>query len=168
MAVPNPEHLFDQADRLVAAPTGPARQVDLRRAVSSAYYGVFHALAAAAADEYVGATKRSEPRYGLAYRSIDHRVVTEVCVEATKAAPSPRYARYVPAEGFGSELQRFAAAVIELQGKRYAADYDPGIVLERADAALTITAGRAAVRRLSAAPADARQAFLALLLFRPR
>lgn len=49
VAILNPDHLFEQADRL-AAPFGPGtiRQVDVRRAISAAYYGVFHAILAAA------------------------------------------------------------------------------------------------------------------------
>ena len=60
MAPLNPEHLFEQAEALVVPPeAGPPRQVDIRRSISAAYYGVSHAIAAAAADEFVGKTKRS-------------------------------------------------------------------------------------------------------------
>ena len=52
VAVLNPDHFFEQADTLMAPPAGAPRQVDLRRAISNAYYGVFHAILAAAADEY--------------------------------------------------------------------------------------------------------------------
>jgi hypothetical protein len=55
MPVLNPDHLFDQAERLVATTAGGApRQADLRRAVSSVYYGLFHAILTAAADLFVG------------------------------------------------------------------------------------------------------------------
>jgi hypothetical protein len=47
----NPDHLFDQADRLIVSTAGPPRQVDLRRAISAAYYGVFHIVATAVADQ---------------------------------------------------------------------------------------------------------------------
>lgn len=69
MAILNPEHLFEQAEKLVIPPSaGPPRQVDVRRAVSASYYGVFHAAAAAEADHFVGVTKRSTSQYGLVYR----------------------------------------------------------------------------------------------------
>jgi len=65
LAILNPEHLFEQAENLVAPPeAGPPRQVDVRRAISAAYYGVFHATAAAAPDQFVGVTKRATSQYG--------------------------------------------------------------------------------------------------------
>jgi hypothetical protein len=50
VAILNPDHLFEQANRL-AVPFGPGsiRQVDVRRAISAAYYGLFHAVLTAAA-----------------------------------------------------------------------------------------------------------------------
>jgi hypothetical protein len=42
MAILNPEHLLQQAERLIQPPpAGPPRQVDLRRAISGAYYDAF-------------------------------------------------------------------------------------------------------------------------------
>jgi hypothetical protein len=88
--IPNAEHLLDQAERLIA-PVGPGapRQVDLRRAISSAYYAVFHAVLAAAADEFVGWAQRAETAYGLVYRRIDHGALRELCAELNK--PSADY-----------------------------------------------------------------------------
>jgi hypothetical protein len=169
MPILNPDHLFEQADRLIVPPpAGPPRQVDLRRAISSAYYGVFHATLIAAADEFVGVTKRSDVRYALVYRSIDHKMVAEVCAEAKKSRPSARYARYSPAGGFASTVQSFAAAALELQEKRHAADYDPSIRINRANAKLAVDTARTALERFQAAPAAHRRAFLSLLVFRPR
>ena len=72
MPVLNPDHLLEQADRLMASTgRGAPRQADLRRAISNAYYGVFHAVVTEAADHFVGRTQRQTPTYGLVYRSID-------------------------------------------------------------------------------------------------
>jgi hypothetical protein len=74
----NPEHLFEQADKLIQAPAaGRPRQVDLRRGVSAAYYALFHAILAAAADLVVGTTNQSTVLYELVYRSIDHRALRD-------------------------------------------------------------------------------------------
>jgi hypothetical protein len=55
VAILNPEHLLEQAERLIEPPpAGPPRQVDIRRAISSAYYAVFHATLAAAARRFGG------------------------------------------------------------------------------------------------------------------
>lgn len=110
MAILNPEHLFEQAERLIARPSaGAPRQVDLRRAISGAYYGVFHGALAGAADEFVGAVRRSTREYALVYRSVAHRCLRELCSEAKKAKLSAKYAVYAP-NGFGSDIQAFAAA----------------------------------------------------------
>src|ERR1700691_675527 len=79
LAILNPEHLLEQANRLIAPPpAGPPRQVDVRRAISAAYYAVFHATLAAAADQLVGVTKRASSGYTLVYRSIDHKELREL------------------------------------------------------------------------------------------
>lgn len=69
MAVLNPSHLFEQANKLIAIQVGPPRQVDIRRAISAAYYATFHATITAAADQFIGVTNRDTSRYGLVYRS---------------------------------------------------------------------------------------------------
>ena len=59
MPVPNPDHLLDQADRLITSQgRGAPRQADLRRAISTAYYSVFHAIVTNATDDLVGSTQR--------------------------------------------------------------------------------------------------------------
>ena len=165
----NPEHLLDQADRLLQPPpAGPPRQVDLRRAVSSAYYAVFHAILTAAADEFVGVTRRTTSRYGLVYRSIDHRRIRDLCDDLGKPAIPAKYAAHTPAAGFGTNISAFAAAFPELQDARHSADYDPMMRFRTADAQLVIRTARTALRRYGNASAQRRKAFLTLLLFPPR
>jgi len=62
LALINPEHLFSQVDAfLLQIGRGSLRQADLRRTFSNAYYGLFHAILTAAADEAVGRTRRKDP-----------------------------------------------------------------------------------------------------------
>lgn len=169
MAILNPEHLFEQAEALVVPPpAGPPRQVDLRRAISAAYYAVFHAVLIAVADELIGKTKRNSPEYRLAYRSLNHRRLKELCDDVRKPTPPPKVAGYAPAGGFGLEIRALAVAVIELQQKRHDADYDPRDRVKTADAILAIRTGRSAVERLTRAGEGERRRFLALLAFEPR
>lgn len=167
MAIPNPDHCFEQAERLVEG-AGRPRQVDLRRAVSNAYYGLFHAILTAAADEAVGTTLRSTPSYSLAYRSVDHRALRALCAEIQKPTLASKYRRYVPTGGFSRFMREFAASVVELQDSRYAADYDPLSFLSRSDALLAVRTARRAMGRFRRAQARSRKTFLALLLFPPR
>lgn len=169
MAILNPEHLFEQAEKLIAPPpAGPPRQVDIRRAISAAYYAVFHAMLTAAADQFVGVTKRSTSQYGLVYRSVDHKWLRILCEEVKKPTLPSKYAPHAPPNGFGTNIADFAAAVLELQEKRHAADYDPLIRVKSLDAALAISTARAALERFKKASATRRKAFLSLLLFPPR
>src|SRR5271165_6423098 len=115
MPVLNPEHLLDQADRLITPPTGGApRQADPRRAISTAYYAIFHALLTEAADDLAGRTRRESPRYALIYRSIDHSSLRALCEDVMKANMPAKYTSYIPTGGFGSDLKAVAAAVVDL------------------------------------------------------
>ena len=75
MATLNPDHLLDQAERLTTAPgSGPPRQADLRRAISTAYYAVFHAIATDAADQFVA----HAPPPALLDQGGDHLVAVDI------------------------------------------------------------------------------------------
>lgn len=169
MSVINPSHLLDQAKNLIAPPApGAPRQVDLRRAISAAYYGVFHAIMAAAAAQFIGATKGSTPEYGLVYRSIGHRQLKDLCSDLKKPSLPQKLIAYVPPGGFGSDIVSLASAVVELQEKRHTADYDPLVKIRLADAALAVRTAESALVRFTALQADSRLAFLGLLVFKPR
>jgi len=169
MANPKTEHLFEQAGRLSATSSaGRPRQVDLRRAISTAYYGLFHFILASLADEFVAARNRATNLYALVYRSVDHRALKDLCVEAKKQTPSGRYARYLPPGGFGPDVQSFAAAAIELQERRHSADYDPQARFRRSDVQAVIDGAKNAVGLLNTATRERRKTFLTLLLCPPR
>src|SRR5204863_8292306 len=111
VAILNPEHLFEQADRLVVPPqAGPPRQVAVRRAISAAYYGVFHATLTAAADHFVGSAKRGTRQYGLVHRSVQHGALRSLCEVATKPRLAAKYVPHVPNGSFGNNISAFAAA----------------------------------------------------------
>jgi uncharacterized protein (UPF0332 family) len=168
VAILNPDHLFEQADKLITPQTGRPRQVDIRRAISAAYYAIFHAAITAAADQFVGMTNRDESRYGLLYRSVDHKWLRELCKEVQKSTPSSNFRPYTPPGGFGADIAAFAVAVVALQVKRHTADYDVTVRMNRSDAVLAIAEARAALGRFDRASQQQRLAFLSLLLFSPR
>jgi hypothetical protein len=168
MPVLNPDHLLDQADRLITPPVGGApRQADLRRAISTAYYALFHAVLTEVADIFAGRNQRHTPRYALVYRSIDHKALRELCEDLVKSTPPQRYSGHIPRGGFGPDLVAVATAVVDLQEKRHLADYDPLFRARTLDTALAVATARAAVLRFRAATRTQRKAFLSLLVFRP-
>lgn len=169
MAVLNPEHLLDQALRFANHPSPErARQADLRRAISSAYYAVFHFVLTEAADLHVGAKNRLLPRYALAYRSVDHAALERLCVEAKKDQLPVKFAKYVPDIGLGIDIQTFSRAVLDVQQKRKLADYDPLYFASISDVHAVIETARSAIEQFRKAKVRQRTAFLALLLFAPR
>lgn len=169
MPILNPEHLLDQAERLIASPrAGPARQADIRRAISSAYYSVFHAVLTAAADSVAGRVHRGSAAHTLVYRSIEHRTLRSVCELARRSVLPPAYREHTPTSGFDRLITGFAKNVLSLQDLRHAADYDPRPRFLTTDAVTAIELARATLRQWQAAPADQRRALLWLMLFRSR
>lgn len=140
----------------------------MRRAISTAYYAVFHFILAATADEFVGVTKRKTARYALVYRSVDHRALRTLCDKARKQTLAPKYQKHVPRNGLGANIQAFSDGLIELQQKRHSADYDPSFRVKTSDAKLAIATARSAISRFQRANDLRRRTFLTLLLFSPR
>jgi hypothetical protein len=95
-------------------------------------------------------------------------MASEALLRGSKATPSSRFRRYVPAAGFGANIVAFAAAAEGLQEKRHSADYDVMTRMNRSDALLAISTARAALGRFDNASQPERLAFLSLLLFPPR
>lgn len=169
MAVLNPHHLIDQAELLRAArASGKPRQVDLRRAISAAYYAVFQQVLTSVADEFVGKGSRSEERYRLVYRSIDHSAIRRTCREASRQNPNPKYQKFLPNGGFEEKIRDFSNAFIRLQTLRHEADYDPAQYFSSVDALFAVYLAEQAINDLTSAIVEDRRLFLTFLIFEPR
>jgi len=132
------------------------RQADLRRAISSAYYAVFHALAKECADRLVGtASNRRDAAWQQVYRALEHGFARHSGESAQKL-------------GFPSAIVNFADTFGELQRERHAADYDPSMVCTLADARSAIDRADAAIGDLRGAPRADRTAFATLVLLKQR
>jgi uncharacterized protein (UPF0332 family) len=160
---PDCEHLFEQADALAAQ----ARQTDLRRAVSAAYYGVFHFALTAAADMVVGVGNRSTARYALVYRSVDHLRLRALCTQLSGTSPHPALQPYEPPGTFGP-IADFARVTGNLYEQRILADYDPSSNLTTNEVTVAISDAREAIKWFKQAAVEQQEAFLILLLFKPR
>ena len=96
-------------------PRGRPRETNLRRAVSTTYYALFHCIAQSGADLLVGGSgaDRSRPAWRQAYRALDHGVARQRCKNQHIIARFP------------VEIQDFASLFVWMQRRRHAADYDP-------------------------------------------
>ena len=160
--------LLDQAERLIAEGAMRASQEDLRRAVSAAYYALFHQCLAAAADTVVGEAERGSDLYALAYRSVDHRRLVELCDAYSKPQPPRRYAKHLTVGDRDEGLVAYADMMLQLYQLRASADYDPTWSVSAAAAKAALDTARSAVARFEAADPDRRRRFLILLHFPPR
>jgi uncharacterized protein (UPF0332 family) len=70
---------------LLSVPKKPA-EANLRRAISSAYYAVFHCLAKNCADLLIGGNnaQRSKPAWAQVYRALEHNNIKNMCGKSEK------------------------------------------------------------------------------------
>ena len=119
-----PDDLLDQAEILVKLDQGKPRQANLRRAVSAAYYALFHLLASAGA-EIVGPGRPAELRNRVR-RAFTHEGMKAACAGflSGKLQDLPADIRSLIAPPLEPEFALLAKAFIELQQARHVADYD--------------------------------------------
>lgn len=138
-----------------ASPQKP-RQADLKGAISTAYYALFHAMAKNAADMLVGVgPNRPDKAWTQTYRALQHGDAKNACVHARKL-------------GFPTTIVACADAFVALQETRHSVDYDPGHRVFRDDALRAIKLAEDAIRDLRATPRKDRGAFAVLLLLKKR
>lgn len=144
----DPEQLLQLARReLAAGGHGAPRQVNLRRAGSTAYYAVFHALCNEIANTF---WKSNGEAWNLFYRALDHGATRQRCESL-----DPRLA---------VSFQDFAHAFVELQQFRNRCDYDPVFRITKAALDRTIRDAADAIAGLREAGGDRKVEFLAYLL----
>ena len=111
--MPLPDRLLEQALLLANLDKKRPRQANLRRAVSTAYYALFHLLTTAAVANW----KKPRQRAALA-RAFEHRKMNEACAKTrSKQFPNPNHASV-------RRLRTIADTFIQLQQYRHTADYD--------------------------------------------
>jgi hypothetical protein len=142
------EALLSVADTLAHLddPTTTAR----RRAVSTAYYALFHGLVAEAVRHTIGDDPaRDEDRYTVSrwYSHGDLRTVSQWVIHLSRGESVPNGVA-VLLGGPSPDLVELARAFIQLHEIRHEADYDHTATVSEAGARDAITAARAAVARL--------------------
>jgi len=92
----DPLHYIDASINLATEQRGKPRQVYLRRAISTAYYGMFHTVSKTYADALIGTSKtRNDNAWLQAYRSLVHSQIAR-CSNRTEIRNQ-----------FSSEMQKF-------------------------------------------------------------
>ena len=148
-----PEHLLQIAADLAEINPRRPRRADLCRAVSTAYYALFHCLARSCADSLAGRAG-SRRMWRRVYRALEHRQAKVRC-------------EHVPSE-FPDAVRRFGRTFVMLQGKRHYADYDPDRPVRKSDVVMDISHARTAIDRFLATPANVRREFAIHVLMKVR
>jgi uncharacterized protein (UPF0332 family) len=155
----NAQHLLELARKIVSA-LGKPRQVDLRRAVSTVYYAVFHSLATGVAKQFGATDWKTQV---LFYRALDHRRAKERCNRLKNPLPAAERKHFDSAV-IGNDIQSFASLFVTLQELRHEADYDPDAAFLKAEAQEAIDSAELAVAHLESIGRTESGRFLAYIL----
>lgn len=128
--------LLAQAQFLVGKEPRKPKQASLRRAVSAAYYSLFHLLAADAARAMFGGTDAADLRLVLR-RAFQHATMKKAAQGAAKGFGTGKLAEpWKPLlAALSPELVLVARTFVDLQQARHQADYDVGRPVTRTEAA---------------------------------
>jgi uncharacterized protein (UPF0332 family) len=128
--------LLAQARSLATSDPKKPKQANLRRAVSSAYYALFHFLSEEAAKNFVGAGPQVRMRRDLARRAVAHTRLKDVCQEFLKPTPRDLLKPYWAPAGIrgNNDIATVCQNLISLQEFRHVADYDFSVSVSRSQA----------------------------------
>lgn len=126
--------LLDAADSLLNS--GARSSAYKRRAVSTAYYAVFHALARKCSDYLTRSASRHSEEYERVYRALEHGPLKQAFLQS-------------PLKD-NKRLNEIGAGVVRLQAERHRADYLPPVfrVFSEAEAKELTRLARETVARI--------------------
>ena len=151
--------LLNTAIELLSVRRGLPPQANLRRAVSTIYYAMFHCLARCCADMLVGGNSagRSKPAWRQVYRALEHGTAKDRCKNKNILSTFP------------DDIQDFASIFVWSQEKRQLADYDPGLrQFSQVEVMLDVLFVHDAIKRFQEASIKDRRAFAVFVLFKNR
>ena len=150
-----PPDLIEAARVLTESGPGRPTQARLRRAVSTAYYAMFHCLAAAAADLFIG--RQRTPAWHRVYRALDHGRARSACLQGQTMPEYP------------VEIRKFAEEFVTLQKARQQADYAlDAKAYQKSEVLGYIASAELAIDQFERMHVGARRGFAAHVLFRQR
>lgn len=166
--MPDPSELLAVAKLLIDETIHPASDAQCRRAISTAYYAVFHKILGTAASRFVGAGQEASGAYAIIYRGFDHGKVKDVCTKLIRPRLSETLKRQLGRSSISQDMQDFSRIFPDIQEARHDADYDPTVSFSVADVLTLIESAEAAMAAFDRAPAGEQGDVLALMLVKPR
>ena len=153
------DDLLDTARRLAQGTVDqPFTQADLRRAASSVYYAVFHAICLSNADTLAGddPQDRDQEAWHQAYRALEHGYANRRCRQVQGA------------RRFSQPIQGLAEGFPTLQSLRHQADYDPDRNVTQAEVSSAIELAADVITDFWSVSEQERRAFAIYILMRER
>lgn len=163
------DDLIDLARSLADIDVTRPRQASLRRAVSTAYYAAFHYLVDEVCRVQLGAQNSQKEMRRVLARAFIHTSMKDACASfaggTLKAAIIKRLARNASGSfPIPVEISDIAGTFVELQEKRYLADYDLSERFKKAEVLTLIDQVESHVEQFrNLAVSDTRKFFLACL-----
>ena len=156
--------LLDEAERLAGA-LSIHSEAARRRAISTAYYGLFHSFTEAGACLIAGPNASLQSHVA---RSYNHTLLRTVCDRLWRERLDAPWNRLFQAP-LSDEIKLVAAATVELQAARILADYDLAETITVSFAVECVrSARRAALAFAAIAVSDEARAFLIAILLSDR
>lgn len=137
------QDLLEQAAHLASREKGKPKQASLRRAMSAAYYSVFHLVVADGARRIVD-LPRLRP---IVARAFEHRKLLTIANAVERIAAKPKEQHWLRQHlslPVSPDLGAFCSTFADLQDRRHGADYDVGGSFTRSDAIGVVTVAQAA------------------------
>ena len=121
---------LEQARHLARRERTRPKQASLRRAVSVAYYALFHLLSDEAAGVLVRGLRIPGDLQGRTARALEHGTMARVC-RAFQTDALPSGLRFL--QPLDADLRFVARVFVRMQEQRHSADYDLQIAFSRTD-----------------------------------
>lgn len=163
------DDLLEIAEGLLpkAGDIGAPRQANLRRAISTAYYALFHTLMDDFSLRMIGAASKDDTDRRRLRRALSHSRIRDRCQALVRKSPTPARAAFGK-NGPRRFLEEVALAFIDLQDARHRADYDLLDRVSLEDARAVIARARTAIQAWAGAASlddrNAKERFALLLL----
>ncbi len=160
---------FAQAEMLAKVDARKPKQANLRRAVSSAYYALFHYLVDESCCLLFGSQHgQAAYRHALG-RAFAHGVMKQACLSFAGGTWKDAVRKRLPCDATGkyavqASIRAIARAFAEWQEKRNLADYDRNERFKRSEVLLLVEQAKDRTARFTALPmSDDKRFFLACL-----
>ena len=127
------DQLLEQADHLATRERRRPRQASLRRAVSSAYYSLFHFLIHCSTSALAGASSGKSGLRSVLARAYMHGVMLKAARCFGSGSLPPSLSAHLGSSGPSRELRHIAESFAALQEQRHRADYDLAASSRRQD-----------------------------------